>query len=142
MRKKNSQFDILLNTPIMFFTKNKMKDGIFMWNAIFEALYYLCSMMVCCKDSKRRGTFWVESLASVFSQEDFWIALCNANYHIFCKKVHFLNSSKHEKAFVRSLFKLSQWESTVWTEGFFSKVALPQLKISPSKMYFFFSMSN
>ena len=80
-----------------------------------------------------------ESLASVFSQEDFWIALCNANYHIFCKKVHFLNSSKHEKAFVRSLFKLSQWEeSTVWTEGFFlCKVALPQLQISPSKIYFF-----
>ena len=90
------------------------------------------------KTQRGGSTFWVESLASVFSQEDFWIALCNANYHIFCKKVHFLNSSKHEKAFVRSLFKLSQWESTVWTEGFFSKVALPQLKISPSKMYFFF----
>ena len=126
-----------MNTPIMFFTKNKMKDGIFMWNAIFEALY-LCSMMVCCKDSKRRGTFWVERVwLPYFLKRIFELPFATPTYHIFCKKVHFLNSSKHEKAFVRSLFKLSQWESTVWTEGFFSKVALPQLKISPSKMYFF-----
>ena len=55
-------------TPIMFFTKNKMKDGIFMWNAIFEALY-LCSMMVYAAKTQRRGiTFWVEFGFRIFSR--------------------------------------------------------------------------
>ena len=131
MRKTNSSYLIWYPLEHTYHVFHQKQDE--RWYFVCEMQFLkhyiplLAMMVVCCKDSKRRGTFWVESLASVFSQEDFWIALCNANYHIFCKKVHFLNSSKHEKAFVRSLFKLSQWEeeSTVWTEGFLCKDALP-----------------
>ena len=111
MRKKNSQFDILLNTPIMFFTKNKMKDGIFMWNAIFEALYLCFMMVVCCKDSKRRHHLLSRVWLPYFLKRIFELPFATPTTTYFAKKyLHFLNSSKHEKAFVRSLFKLSQWE--------------------------------